>query len=59
MGNMSYCRFRNTLPDLRACLEAIQNGEELDAEELKAKKTLVSVCKDILEEEGFDVMTGT
>ena len=55
MGNMSYCRFRNTLPDLRACLEAIQNGEEFSAEELKAKKTLVSVCKGILEEEGFEV----
>jgi len=32
MGNMSYCRFENTLADMRDCLNALQNG--LDAEEL-------------------------
>ena len=32
MGNMSYCRFENTLADMRDCLHALQNG--LDAEEL-------------------------
>ncbi len=55
MGNMSYCRFRNTLPDLRDCLDAIRNGEQIGEEELRAKKSLVQVCKEILEEEGFDV----
>ena len=32
MGNMSYCRFENTLADMRDCLHALENG--LDAEEL-------------------------
>ena len=32
MGNMSYCRFENTLADMRECLHALENG--LDAEEL-------------------------
>ena len=32
MGNMSYCRFENTLADMRDCLYAIEAG--LDAEEL-------------------------
>jgi len=32
MGNMSYCRFENTLADMRDCLYALENG--LDAEEL-------------------------
>jgi hypothetical protein len=32
MGNMSYCRFENTLTDMRDCLNALENG--LDAEEL-------------------------
>ena len=32
MGNMSYCRFENTLADMRDCLYALQDG--LDAEEL-------------------------
>ena len=32
MGNMSYCRFENTLADMRDCLYTLENG--LDAEEL-------------------------
>ena len=32
MGNMSYCRFENTLADMRDCLNTLENG--LDAEEL-------------------------
>ena len=32
MGNMSYCRFENTLADMRDCLYALQDG--LDVEEL-------------------------
>ena len=32
MGNMSYCRFENTLADMRDCLYALEEG--LDAEEL-------------------------
>jgi len=32
MGNMSYCRFENTLADMRDCLNALENG--LDAGEL-------------------------
>ena len=32
MGNMSYCRFENTLADMRDCLHTLENG--LDAEEL-------------------------
>ena len=32
MGNMSYCRFENTLADMRDCLYALDDG--LDAGEL-------------------------
>ena len=32
MGNMSYCRFENTLAHMEDCLNALENG--LDAEEL-------------------------
>ena len=31
---MSYCRFENTLADMRDCLHALENG--LDAEELSS-----------------------
>ena len=34
MGNMSYCRFENTLADMRDCLYALEDG--LDAEELSS-----------------------
>ena len=34
MGNMSYCRFENTLADMRDCLHTLENG--LDVEELSS-----------------------
>ena len=50
MANMSYCRFRNTLKDLKDCYQALFDGEELDEEEEKAKVLLVKLCKTIAEE---------
>ncbi len=46
MGNMSYCRFRNTLSDLRACLENMDEKIE-DPEEKLAKERLIKVCKQV------------
>jgi hypothetical protein len=51
MGNMSYCRFRNTLPDLRDCYENME-PKDLDPEEQKARKWLIKLCKDIVEDYG-------
>lgn len=50
MANMSYCRFRNTLNDLRDCYYNM-NGLN-DAEEIRARKQLVELCKDIIDEYG-------
>lgn len=51
MANMSYCRFQNTLLDLRDCYDAINSAEaddeKLSEEELKAKKRLLMLCKTI------------
>ena len=47
MGNMSYCRFQNTLTDLRECEESIT--EELSTEEHKARTKLVKVCRQIVD----------
>lgn len=48
MPNMSYCRFQNTLRDLRDCDEHI--FDELDDEdEEKARKKLIELCADIAE----------
>ena len=45
MGNMSYCRFQNTLQDLRDCYENMDN--ELSEEEKKAQEKLIKLCVDI------------
>lgn len=47
MGNMSYCRFENTLGDLRDCYEHMDDEEYLSVDERKAFKRLVQLCSDI------------
>lgn len=46
MSNMSYCRFRNTLADLKDCLEHLE--DTLTDEESDAREELVYVCKQIV-----------
>ena len=46
MGNMSYCRFRNTLEDLRDCKDFVENFD-LSEEENKARMRLIEECKEI------------
>ena len=54
MSNMSYCRFQNTLHDLRDCSDALEellNGavdEPLSREELAAAQQLVGQCAEIV-----------
>jgi hypothetical protein len=54
MANMSYCRFENTLADLKDCYEHINDelDEEVNPEEVYARETLISLCKRITEEVG-------
>jgi hypothetical protein len=54
MANMSYCRFRNTLIDLRDCFGALEDMttdepvKPLSREELAAAEQLASTCLDLL-----------
>jgi len=48
MGNMSYCRFENTLSDLDVCYDHL--NDKLSKEESDARKKLVQLCKDIADE---------
>lgn len=48
MANMSYCRFENTLNDLRDCLEHI-NDEIESKRELTAREDLIATCKEIID----------
>jgi len=50
MANMSYCRFRNTLSDLRDCYEHMY--EVFSAEEASARKGLIALCQKIVDEYG-------
>ena len=54
MSNMSYCRFQNTLSDLRDCYHALQDGaaEELSAEETRARDSLIELCRSVTEDFG-------
>ena len=51
MSNMSYCRFQNTLRDLKDCLDALcdidGNLSELSKEESRAADNLILVCEEI------------
>ena len=60
MANMSYCRFQNTLNDLRDCFKAIQNHEALSDDEANAFRSLMNDFdaflndEDLLFEDGID-----
>lgn len=49
MSNMSYCRFQNTLLDLRDCHQNLA-GVQMAEDEQSARARLVQTCVHILEE---------
>jgi len=54
MGNMGYCRFRNTIHDLKDCHEYLW-AEDLSPEEERARRNLIMLCKEIAVD-GDDVL---
>lgn len=49
MANMSYCRFENTLRDLRDCSEHLyETKEQLGEFEWEAKLKLIKLCLEIV-----------
>ena len=43
MGNMSYCRFENTLSDLRDCYNNLDDN--LSGSEREYRQQLIELCK--------------
>ena len=43
MSNMSYCRFQNTLEDVRDCYDHMD--DELSEEEQLARDKLITLCR--------------
>ena len=53
MANMSYCRFQNTLADLRDCYATL--FDDLSPEEDRVRQQLVDLCRRIsLEFDGIE-----
>ena len=53
MANMSYCRWENTLNDLRDCAEHV--NDHLDGSEARARASLLELAADMLEEVGVTI----
>jgi hypothetical protein len=47
MANMSYCRFENTLRDLRDCYNNMDN-DNLSKSEFSARKQMIEMCINIV-----------
>lgn len=54
MSNMSYCRFENTLKDLKDCYEHMDD-DKLSEEEKKARIELIEECRDIYYEYAYEI----
>lgn len=52
MGNMSYCRFENTLNDLQDCLDNWELNEDTSIYESSGKKGIIRLAREIVEMEG-------
>lgn len=50
MANMSYCRFHNTNLDMRDCIDALYDGEELSDDEFKACRNMFGNVLEFLED---------
>ena len=48
MGNMSYCRFENTMDDLRDCLRHIDHEAENNRDE-SARQAMLELFREIYE----------
>lgn len=51
MANMGYCRFRNTLEDLRDCYDHMDD-ENLSVEEKRARVRIIGLAKNIVDDFG-------
>ena len=54
MSNMTYCRFQNTLGDLRDCEDALDEDKPLSPDEARARQALIELCARIAEDFGDD-----
>ncbi len=49
MGNMSYCRFQNTVTDIEECIDHMADSD-LSEDENEARKMLIEICQQIIDD---------
>lgn len=57
MSNMHYCRWQNTLNDLRDCAAALEERAAMSREERAAALATLQLCATMLEELGLSLDT--
>ena len=55
MANMSYCRFENTVPDLKDCLDNMDKPLDDNQTEIDSRKRLIEMACEIAENYGFEI----
>ena len=53
MGNMSYCRFENTVSDLEDCFDHF--GDDVTGPEEIARRQMIRLCADIALDYGHEI----
>ena len=51
--NMSYCRYSNTLADLKDCYYVIEHVKGLSNEEKRAREKLIQLCCEIASDKDY------
>jgi hypothetical protein len=55
MGNMSYCRFENTMDDLRDCIRNIYREAENERDE-RSRQEMIALFMEVAEEFEGDIV---
>ena len=55
MGNMSYCRFQNTVSDLDDCYENIGEANDISDAEKRSRTRLIKLCCEIAQDYGDEI----
>ena len=56
MPNMIYCKFQNTVSDLRDCLDHMGDVGDLSSEEKRARLNILRMCADIAFDYEYEIM---
>lgn len=55
MGNMSYCRFENTVSDVEDCADNMDLSDDASKKERKAREKFIELCVSIACDYGHEI----